>query len=93
MAAAAAAVLLLLLLLLPQLIEKPLPKLPREAGVAVHWLAIDGVQPDLPENTPLDQPPAKRQKLSSQRGAAAGGDGLTAAGAAAGAAQRFDHKE
>jgi hypothetical protein len=67
-----------------QLIEAPLPKLPREAGVAVHWLAVNGVQPDLPENTPIEQPPPKRQKLSSQQGAAAGAEGLAGAVAAAG---------
>uniref|UniRef100_A0A383WAR0 TATA box binding protein associated factor (TAF) histone-like fold domain-containing protein n=1 Tax=Tetradesmus obliquus TaxID=3088 RepID=A0A383WAR0_TETOB len=67
-----------------ELIEAPLPKLPREAGVAVHWLAVNGVQPDLPENTPLEQPAPKRQKLGSRQGAA-GAEGLPGAGAAAGA--------
>ncbi|WIA11018.1 hypothetical protein OEZ85_011172 [Tetradesmus obliquus] len=68
-----------------ELIEAPLPKLPREAGVAVHWLAVNGVQPDLPENTPLEQPPPKRQKIGSRQGGAAGQEGLPGAGAAAGA--------
>lgn len=66
-----------------QLIETPLPKLPLEAGVAVHWLAINGVQPELPENNPVDQPPAKRQKKSAAATAAqkpAGPDGLASAG-------------
>ncbi|WIA30920.1 hypothetical protein OEZ86_000972 [Tetradesmus obliquus] len=66
-----------------ELIEAPLPKLPREAGVAVHWLAVNGVQPDLPENTPLEQPPPKRQKIGSRQGGAAGQEGLPGAGAAA----------
>ncbi|KAH9294356.1 hypothetical protein KI387_040438, partial [Taxus chinensis] len=31
-------------------IEAPLPKTPLETAVVVHWLAIEGVQPAIPEN-------------------------------------------
>lgn len=64
-----------------QLIETPLPKLPREAGVAIHWLAINGVQPELPENTPVEQPPAKRQKKAAATAQKPAGQDAVAAGA------------
>eukprot|EP00775_Hariotina_reticulata_P010004 gene10004-10158_t len=59
-----------------QLIEAPLPKLPREVGVAAHWLCVNGQQPDLPENTPVEAPPAKKQRLGQTvaEAAAAGQD-------------------
>lgn len=36
------------------MIETPLPKAPLDTSVAVHWLAIEGVQPAIPENAPVD---------------------------------------
>ncbi|XP_009767287.1 transcription initiation factor TFIID subunit 6-like [Nicotiana sylvestris] len=33
-------------------IETPLPKAPVDTAVVAHWLAIDGVQPAIPENPP-----------------------------------------
>ncbi|KAK9844558.1 hypothetical protein WJX74_004035 [Apatococcus lobatus] len=48
---------------LQEVIEAPLPKPPTEIAVLQHWLAIDGVQPAIPENTPL-QRSAKRQRLN-----------------------------
>ncbi|KAK9137602.1 hypothetical protein Sjap_008196 [Stephania japonica] len=35
-------------------IEAPLPKAPLEPGVIAHWLAIEGVQPAIPENAPVE---------------------------------------
>ncbi|KAJ0236131.1 Transcription initiation factor TFIID subunit 6 [Hirschfeldia incana] len=35
-------------------IEAPLPKAPLDTEVVSHWLAIDGVQPAIPENAPLE---------------------------------------
>jgi hypothetical protein len=29
----------------------PLPPAPLEAGCSLHWLAVDGAQPELPQNT------------------------------------------
>ncbi|KDP30842.1 hypothetical protein JCGZ_13785 [Jatropha curcas] len=35
-------------------IEAPLPKAPLDTSIVCHWLAIDGVQPAIPENAPLE---------------------------------------
>lgn len=35
-------------------IEAPLPKAPLDTAVVCHWLAIEGVQPAIPENAPLE---------------------------------------
>lgn len=34
-------------------IEAPLPKAPLDTSIACHWLAIEGVQPAIPENAPV----------------------------------------
>ncbi|VAH00155.1 unnamed protein product [Triticum turgidum subsp. durum] len=39
-----------------EIIEAPLPKAPLDTAVVVHWLAIEGVQPAIPENPPIDAP-------------------------------------
>ncbi|KAJ6973360.1 transcription initiation factor TFIID subunit 6 isoform X1 [Populus alba] len=36
-------------------IEAPLPKAPLDTAVVCHWLAIEGVQPAIPENAPLEE--------------------------------------
>ncbi|KAF2096067.1 TAF-domain-containing protein [Rhizodiscina lignyota] len=33
-----------------KLINAPLPKVPRELTLTAHWLAVDGVQPSIPQN-------------------------------------------
>ncbi|KAF4451481.1 transcription initiation factor TFIID subunit 6 [Fusarium austroafricanum] len=33
-----------------KLINAPLPKVPRDMGFTAHWLAIEGVQPSIPQN-------------------------------------------
>ena len=38
---------------LSSIVEAPLPPLPWEAGVTVHWMAVNGKQPAIPENMPL----------------------------------------
>ncbi|KAM7492744.1 hypothetical protein LguiA_035665 [Lonicera macranthoides] len=35
-------------------IETPLSKTPLDTAVVAHWLAIEGVQPAIPENAPVD---------------------------------------
>ena len=37
-----------------QVIESPLPKAPLDVSVSAHWLAIEGVQPAIPENAPVE---------------------------------------
>ncbi|MED6143027.1 hypothetical protein PIB30_002849 [Stylosanthes scabra] len=39
---------------LKDVIEAPLPKAPLDTAVTCHWLAIEGVQPAIPENVPVD---------------------------------------
>ncbi|XP_065876727.1 transcription initiation factor TFIID subunit 6 isoform X2 [Euphorbia lathyris] len=36
------------------IIEAPLPKAPLDTSIVCHWLAIEGVQPAIPENAPLE---------------------------------------
>lgn len=55
-----------------ELIDAPLPKAPVEVGIVPHWLIINGVQPLIPENAPLEKP-AKRAKTAAQQPAAAVG--------------------
>eukprot|EP00026_Physarum_polycephalum_P005691 Phypoly_transcript_05726.p1 GENE.Phypoly_transcript_05726~~Phypoly_transcript_05726.p1 ORF type:complete len:428 (+),score=90.24 Phypoly_transcript_05726:605-1888(+) len=63
----------------PDLINAPLPKCPRDVCLTSHWLAIEGVQPSIPQNpSAADQAAAapKKQKLEPASplppGAAAG---------------------
>ncbi|XP_050247876.1 transcription initiation factor TFIID subunit 6 isoform X2 [Quercus robur] len=39
---------------LKDVIEAPLPKAPLDAAVLCHWLAIEGVQPAIPENASVE---------------------------------------
>ncbi|XVE50749.1 hypothetical protein DITRI_Ditri01bG0188300 [Diplodiscus trichospermus] len=39
-----------------EVIEAPLPKAPLGTSVTSHWLAIEGVQPAIPENAPVKAP-------------------------------------
>lgn len=36
------------------MIEAPLPKAPLDTALVAHWLAIEGVQPAIPENPPSE---------------------------------------
>ncbi|XVE72484.1 hypothetical protein DITRI_Ditri11bG0042700 [Diplodiscus trichospermus] len=38
---------------LKDVIEASLPKAPLDTGITCHWLAIEGVQPAIPENAPV----------------------------------------
>lgn len=51
-----------------KLINAPLPKVPREITYTAHWLAVEGVQPTLPQNpTQADQ---RSQELAAKGQAA-----------------------
>ncbi|KAH9620319.1 hypothetical protein KSS87_021716 [Heliosperma pusillum] len=39
---------------LKNITEAPLPRAPLDTSVLVHWLAIEGVQPSIPENPPAE---------------------------------------
>ncbi|XP_062198680.1 transcription initiation factor TFIID subunit 6 isoform X2 [Phragmites australis] len=47
-----------------EIIEAPLPKAPLDTAVVAHWLAIEGVQPAIPENPPIDAivPPTENKR-------------------------------
>lgn len=48
------------------MVGKSLPRAPLEVGLLPHWLVVDGVQPAIPENAPLERPrPRKRLRSSS----------------------------
>ena len=48
-----------------QAVDAPLPKVPVEVGVIPHWLAIEGVQPAIPENAAIQPRRVKRPKLDA----------------------------
>ncbi|KAF2769784.1 DUF1546-domain-containing protein [Teratosphaeria nubilosa] len=52
-----------------KLINAPLPKVPREIAFTAHWLAVEGVQPSIPQNPSKDA--AGTQDAASKTGAAA----------------------
>lgn len=35
---------------LETVLDEPLPEVPRDTAFTVHWLAIEGVQPSIPQN-------------------------------------------
>ncbi|KAJ0989748.1 hypothetical protein J5N97_008104 [Dioscorea zingiberensis] len=45
-------------------IEAPLPKAPLDTSIVTHWLAIEGVQPAIPENAPVEAlvPPSENKR-------------------------------
>lgn len=56
-----------------KLINAPLPKVPREMTFTAHWLAVEGVQPSIPQNpTPADTQQRTDQGLSLLPKAGAG---------------------
>ena len=64
---------------------------PSEVGLRSHWLAVDGVQPDIPENPPPLGGDGGIDGWGGGAGAAAGGSSVgTARGVGAGIASRRD---
>ena len=65
-----------------KLINAPLPKVPREMSFTAHWLAVEGVQPSIPQNpTQADQRnqelAAKGQGANSTLAAMSGNDNVS----------------
>jgi len=53
-----------------EVIDVPLPKTPRDTTLAAHWLAIEGVQPQIPQNpSPAHVENVLSQKKKSKAGA------------------------
>ncbi|KAM7264034.1 hypothetical protein ACFE04_001717 [Oxalis oulophora] len=52
------------------IIEAPLPKAPLDTAIVCHWLAIDGVQPAIPENAPVEviAPPPESKSYEQKDG-------------------------
>ncbi|KAL3508432.1 hypothetical protein ACH5RR_027833 [Cinchona calisaya] len=50
-------------------IETPLPKAPLDTSVVAHWLAIEGVQPAIPENAPVEVQSDNRKAEYKEDGA------------------------
>ncbi|XP_072962813.1 transcription initiation factor TFIID subunit 6 isoform X1 [Typha angustifolia] len=53
---------------LKEVIEAPLSKAPLDIAVVAHWLAIEGVQPAIPENAPLEAIIAPSESKRSEHG-------------------------
>ncbi|KAK7394210.1 hypothetical protein VNO78_14732 [Psophocarpus tetragonolobus] len=53
---------------LNDVIEASLPKAPLDTAITCHWLAIEGVQPAIPENAPVEviSAPADAKKLEQK---------------------------
>ncbi|KAG0464444.1 hypothetical protein HPP92_020513 [Vanilla planifolia] len=49
-------------------IEAPLPKAPLDTAVVAHWLAIEGVQPAIPENATVDVLPVPSESKKLEHG-------------------------
>jgi transcription initiation factor TFIID subunit 6 len=63
-----------------KLINAPLPKIPREMSFTAHWLAVEGVQPSIPQNpTQADQ---RNQELLPKGPGGGGNQTLAAASGA-----------
>lgn len=53
-----------------KVIEAPLPPCPVEISVMTHWLAVNGVQPEIPENIPIEPKMDRKQRPEAPRGQA-----------------------
>ena len=63
-----------------KLINAPLPKVPREMSFTAHWLAVEGVQPSIPQNPLMDprntESSAKGTSANSTLAAVSGSDNV-----------------
>ncbi|WOL19220.1 transcription initiation factor TFIID subunit 6 isoform X1 [Canna indica] len=49
-----------------EVMDAPLPKAPLDTAVVAHWLAIEGVQPAIPENSPAEAIVAPSENKKSE---------------------------
>ncbi|KAL3698741.1 hypothetical protein R1sor_012817 [Riccia sorocarpa] len=51
-----------------EIIDVPFPKAPLDTSVVAHWLAVEGVQPAIPENAPIEpiSVPPEAKKADAQ---------------------------
>ncbi|BBN03112.1 transcription initiation factor TFIID subunit 6 [Marchantia polymorpha subsp. ruderalis] len=51
-----------------EIIDVPFPKAPLDTSVVAHWLAVEGVQPAIPENAPIEPitVPPEAKKVDGQ---------------------------
>ncbi|CAK7268566.1 histone H4-like TAF Taf6, SAGA complex subunit [Sporothrix epigloea] len=52
-----------------KLINAPLPKVPRDASMTAHWLAIEGVQPSIPQNPTTAEARSTQELVAKGSGA------------------------
>lgn len=57
-----------------ELLKQPLPSLPLQPEVCLHWLAVEGVQPLIPENPTVS---SSASAIHTTSGAGGDDDGLT----------------
>ena len=69
---------------LADLLAEPLPRMPIEPSFTTHWLAINGVQPDVPQNPDADDVAAASGKATGKKRLRDAEEGAAAEGAAAG---------
>ncbi|EFC49518.1 predicted protein, partial [Naegleria gruberi] len=48
-------------------LEKPLPKIPIGPSIFTHWLAIQGIQPKIPQNPTIEETESERKKESKDK--------------------------
>lgn len=52
---------------LKDVIEAPLPKAPLDTSIMCHWLAVDGIQPAVPENASVEAIPVPVARRSANK--------------------------
>eukprot|EP01119_Soliformovum_irregulare_P010268 TRINITY_DN2517_c0_g1_i1.p1 TRINITY_DN2517_c0_g1~~TRINITY_DN2517_c0_g1_i1.p1 ORF type:complete len:374 (+),score=61.38 TRINITY_DN2517_c0_g1_i1:23-1144(+) len=46
-----------------EIINAQMPRIPRDCTMSLHWLAVEGVQPNIPQNPPSDQAELSMKKI------------------------------
>lgn len=51
---------------LAEILNAPLPQIPVQPVLNVHWLAVDGVQPMIPENESVEDDSSRRTSIKDE---------------------------